>query len=352
MPPIGTPRIERNALLAQRLLRLRDHRERLVDLADGDEHRNQDLDLAVMRRAQDRPELGEEEPRLGQAEAHRAQAERGIRRDARESFEPRGLLVRAEIERADRHRLALHALGDAAKRLELLVLGRQPLAIEEQELRAEEADAGGAVVERLREVARKLDVRLQLDLDAVDRRRRLGDEPSQPRALERELALLQPILGEHRLVGVDDDDVVRAVDDQELVLADQLPRVVRGDDRRHGEAPRDDRRVRGRAADVGQERRVAVLLELDHVGRREVVRHQDRVLLGAGRRDGAGLAEEALQDPLDDLHDVRLALAQVGIVDRVELLDQHVHLLDQRPFRVAALLGDDLSSACPTASGR
>ena len=335
------PGIERDALVAQRLLRLRDHRERLVDLADRDQHRNQDLDLAVVRRAQDRPELREEQPRLGQAEAHRPKAERRIRRDAREALEHRCLLVRAQVERADRHRLALHAFRDAAKRLELLVLRRQALAVEEQEFRPEEPDAGGTVLERLQEVAGQLDVRLQLDLHTVDRGGRLGDEPSQARALERELALLQPVFSQHRLVRVDDDDVVRAVDNEELVLADQLPRVVRGDDRRHGEAPRDDRRVRRRAADVGEERRVPVLLELDHVGRRKVVRDQNRVLLGARRRDGPGLAEEPLQDPLDDLHDVGFALAQVEVVDRVELLDQHVHLLDQRPFGVAALLGDD-----------
>ncbi len=272
--------------------------------------------VAVVRRAQDRAELREEEPRLGQAEADRAQAERGIRGDAREPVEPGRLLVRAQVERADRHRLAAHALGDAAVRLELLVLGRQALAIEEQELGAEEADAGRAVLERLRQVARQLDVRLELDLDAVDRRRGLRDEPLQPRPLERELALLQPVLGQHRLVRVDDDDVVRAVDDQELVLADQLPRVVRRDDRGHREAPRDDRRVRRRAADVGEKRREPVLLELDHVGRREVVRDQDRVLLGARRRDGPRLAQQALQDPLDDLHDVGLALAQIRVVDR------------------------------------
>ncbi len=295
-----------------------------------------------MRRAQDRAKLREEEPRLGEAEADRAQAERGIRRDAREPFEPRRLLVRAEVEGADRHRLSAHAFRDAAERLELLVLRRQAFPVEEQELRAEEADAARAVLERLREVAGELDVRLQLDLDAVDRRRGLGDEPAQAGALERELALLQPVFGQHRLVRIDDDDVVRAVDDQKLVLADQLPRVVRRDDRRHGEAARDDGGVRRRAADVGQERRVAMPLELDDVGRREIVRDQDRVLLGAGRRDGPRLAEQALQDPLDDLHDVGLALAQVGIVDRVELLDQHVHLLDERPLGVAALLGDDL----------
>ena len=62
-----------------------------------------------MRRAQDRAELGQEKARLGEAEAHGAQAERRIRRDARKPVEALLLLVGAEIERADRHRLAFHA---------------------------------------------------------------------------------------------------------------------------------------------------------------------------------------------------------------------------------------------------
>ena len=83
MPPTSTPRSNGTAALAQRLLRLRDHRERLVDLADRGEHRHQDLHLAVVRRAQDRAQLREEQPRLGEAEAHGAQAQRRIGRHAR-----------------------------------------------------------------------------------------------------------------------------------------------------------------------------------------------------------------------------------------------------------------------------
>ena len=98
--------------------------------------------LAVVRRAQDRAELREEEARLGQAEAHRAQAQRRVGRDAREAVQSLLVLVGAEVERADRHRPPLHARGHRAVRLELLVLGRQALAIEEQELGAEQADAG------------------------------------------------------------------------------------------------------------------------------------------------------------------------------------------------------------------
>ena len=137
-----------------------------------------------MRRPQDGAKLGEEEARLGEAETHGAQAQRGIRRHSCKAIEARCLLVRAQVERADRHRLAPHPFGDAAVRFELFVLRRQALPVQEQELRAEETDAARAVLERLREVARQLDVCLQLDLDAVDRRCGLGDEPAQPCALE------------------------------------------------------------------------------------------------------------------------------------------------------------------------
>jgi hypothetical protein len=69
------------------------------------------------------------------------------------------------------------------------------------------------------------------------------------------------------------------------------------------------------------------------------LRNQDRVLLRS-RANGTRLAHEDLEQPLDYVHDVRLALPEVWILDRVELLDQHTELLRQRPFRIAQLLGD------------
>ena len=176
---------------------------------------------------------------------------------------------------------------------------------------------------------------------AVERRGRHGDQPLQLLPLELELALLEPVLGEDRTIRIDDDDVARAVDDQQLVLPDQRARVVRRNDRGHVQAARDDRGVRSHAAEIGQERREVVILELDHVGRREVVRDEDRLLLGVGRPHRPRLAHQHLEHALDDLHDVGLALAQVRILDRIELLDEHGGLLRQRPFGIAALLGDD-----------
>src|SRR4029453_18955199 len=131
---------------------------------------------------------------LGEAEAHGAQSECRIRRDARESLERLVLLIGAEIERADRDRLVLHSLGHRAVRLELLVFGRQRIAIEEQELRAEKTNAGGTVLQRLREILRQLDVRQELDVHAVERLRGLGAQSLQLLPREVDLVLLQPVL--------------------------------------------------------------------------------------------------------------------------------------------------------------
>ena len=61
------------------------------------------------------------------------------------------------------------------------------------------------------------------------------------------------------------------------------------------------------------------------------------------RRQVAGVAEQHLDQALDDLDDIGLAFAQVGVLDLAELLDQVLHLLHQRPLGVAAALGDELA---------
>ena len=84
------------------------------------------------------------------------------------------------------------------------------------------------------------------------------------------------------------------------------------------------------AAEVGDEAGEGVLAELQHVGRRNVVRHHDQ-----SRSLGAALAARrvaappvsALSTRSPTCCDVVLALAQIGVLDLVELRDQLVHLL-------------------------
>src|SRR5207244_7416496 len=140
-------------------------------------------------------------------------------RDACKPVEPLLVLVGAEIERAYRHRMAVHPCGDLAIRLELLVLARQTLAVQKQKLAAEKPDAGGAVFKRLFDILGQLDIGEKLDFLAIERSRLGCLEPLELLALQLELPLLEPIFGQHRAIGVDDDDILGAVDDQEVALA-------------------------------------------------------------------------------------------------------------------------------------
>ena len=85
--------------------------------------------------------------------------------------EPFLVLVGAEIEGAHRHRPAAHPGRDLTVRLELLVLGGQSLTVEKQELAAKQSDAGRAVLQRLCQIARELDVGEQFDFQPVERGR-------------------------------------------------------------------------------------------------------------------------------------------------------------------------------------
>ena len=222
--------------------------------------------------------------RLGEAEAHRAQPERRIGRDARESVEPFLVLVGAEIEGADGDRLAVHALGDAAVGLELLVLGGQAVAVEEQELGAEQADPARAVLERLRRGRRAA--------RCWRRARRARRRASSAGLVRRRLSFWRSSSSSLCFSRYSASTARSGLTITTCWLPSTISispsrmscaRVVRGDHRGHVEAARDDGRVRRHAAEVGEERREVVLLELDHVGRREVVRDEDRLLLGGGR---------------------------------------------------------------------
>src|SRR5262249_26343092 len=286
---------------------------------------------------------GEKAARLEQAQPDSAQPERRIGRRASRLC---GRLVRPEVVSADRDRHAVHFNGDFAIGLELLVFVGQVCAIEEQELAAKEPYARCAVVLRLGNVGGQLDVRVQLDVHPVDGGGAGILQPPQLLALDFELVLTQVILGEGRLIGIDDHHALGAVHDQQLVLADQLARRVQGDDRRNVQAARDHSSVRGDPAQIGDEARELVPLELHYVRGRQIARHQYEISLAIGvgrRRDISGLACQRLEHPLDDLYDVGLALAQISVLDLVEAGQQRVQLHLDRPLGVALLVFNDLA---------
>ncbi len=266
-------------------------------------------------------------------------AQRGVGRIA--FLLPLGDLVLAQVDGADHHRVALHRFGHLAVGLELFVLGGQVVLVaQEQELGAEQADAAGALGERLRGVGGQLDIGQQLDLLAVARHRLGVADVLQCALAGLPVALAGAVFHQHLLVGVDDDHAVDAIDDDQLVLADQRLGMAQRQHRRQVEAARQDGGVRGGAADVGDEGVVFGVLEQHHVGGRQVVRHQDAVR--ARRRRGlAVVSGQRLEDAVGHLDHVGAALAQVFLFDLVELRQQDVELLLECPFGVAVLGLDD-----------
>jgi hypothetical protein len=160
--------------------------------------------------------------------------------------------------------------------------------------------------------------------------------------------------------GVDDHHPRVPVDDHPVVLANELRCAARADDGRDVHAARDDRRVRVAPAHVGDETGEHALLELQHVGGRQVVRDQhqrhvhavvqQQILLRLAarrrrRRDRRRRALHVAQDALGDLFEVRLAAAQVVVLHLVELAAQHLQLRGQRPFGVVEAVGDPVLDA-------
>ena len=94
--------------------------------------------------------------------------------------------------------------------------------------------------------------------------------------LQLALTLLETVLGQDDRRRIDDQHAGIAVDDDPVVLLDQLAGTARANHRRNVHAARDDGGVRGAATDIGGETDKQALLELQHVGRRHVVRHQNQ----------------------------------------------------------------------------
>ena len=306
------------------------------------QHRDHDLQLAVGRGAQQRAQLGQEHLRLGQRVAHRAQPERRVGLHAGVGAVER--LVVADVEGADGDRPGRHRLDHRAVGLVLLVLVGQGVAADEQELGTVQADAVGVGGLDCGQVLGAFDVGEQVDGLAVEGGGAGVAQAVELGALDFQLAAAQPVLLDDLLARGDDDHAAGAVDDDELVVLEQVAHVVQADHRRDLEAAGDDRGVAGGPADVGDEAGDVVVAEADGVGRRQVVGDDDGAqAVAALGWQAAGMAEQHLDQALDHLHDVGLALAQVGVLDFAELLDHVLHLLHQRPFGVAAAFGDQLA---------
>jgi len=137
---------------------------------------------------------------------------------------------------------------------------------------------------------------------------------------------------ERRLIRIDEHFAGVAVDDDELPRLDDVTRVVQADDRGHLERAREDGGVIRAAAGVGG--------EAAHLGPIHLRGQRRRQLVGDEHRGFVELAQEIARrghaepqvhlHPADEIGDVALALAQVGIVrrfveDGAELVEDALH---------------------------
>ena len=97
------------------------------------------------------------------------------------------------------------------------------------------------------------------------------------------------------------------------------------------------------AAQVGDEGGEAAAAQAQHVGGRNIVRHDDQGFVAVHMthvRQHGGCAGQHVQHAFNDLAHVGAALAQVLVFHGVELLAQDLALRGQRPFGVVVPLGD------------
>ena len=244
---------------------LLDHAHRLPKLPHPGDHREHHPNLPVRRGAQDRPELGLEDLFFLQAEPDRPQPHRRVHLVG--ELELGRELVAAEVEGADRDRVAHELLRHLPVRLEVLLLGREILPVEEEELRPVEPHPVGAAAQRNVRLLGEFDVRQEQQRLPVTRDRR---QPRELRKVPGPLRVgLSPLLviPDHLHRRVEDDHPFFAVDDDRLRGPERLRPALHSDDRRDPEGARRDRGVGRPAPHVGGEAEHRALQDLRGVRR-------------------------------------------------------------------------------------
>ena len=149
-------------------------------------------------------------------------------------------------------------------------------------------------------------------------------------------------LREGLLVRLQPDVACRAVDRHQRAGRDHRAGVVQPGDRRHADRPRQDCGVIGPAAGVGDERGQPGPVELSDHRRRDLVGDQHQWSVEAVEqvcRIARGPQVHA--QPADDVGDVALSLAQVGVLDAVEERRDLLERPLQRRLRIQPFLAHD-----------
>ncbi len=293
---------------------------------------------------QDGAELRFQEIRPGQRPADAAHAER--RGGAQPEFpgERIDADLAAEVRRADGDRLPLRALDDVAENLELLVLPRWRAAVDEQELAAQEADAGSAHLGHHVHLDGQLDVRLQGDLDAIAGHRPALGQPAEAPPFALAFAAAMAERGGAFRRRIDDDAAALAIDQDPLARLHGARDVGNAQHRRHPEGAGHDRGVALPPARRCGDPDDPVGVQLRGIRRRQFVGDDDRAA-GQALQRLAQLAGQVADQPAADLADVFDARRQVGVLHRFEAAADRRDLgLDGR-LGIDPVAGDPLGGA-------
>ena len=331
--PTGTCGIVVEAFVVEFGLRLGEQFLGAAQFLEARDHREHDAHVEARGGAQDGAQLNLEQPRHFERDANRAPSEERILL-ARHPHVGR-ILVGADVEGANRHRALAERLQHPVVERDLLVLVGEILVGEERELRAQQPDALGAVLQRERDIVVERDVGIQPHAMAVAGRRRLV------RILHQLALEIFVTLGQRGVVffdvgtRVDVDDAGVSVEHQRVVLDHRFHQML---DAHHGgnfERAREDRGMRGHAARLQRDADQVLMRHQRELRERQLLGHDDGRL--AERTLAAFLAQMA-QHAMADVAEVGRALAQVAVGDIEHLRRQLIDDAEQRALGGESLL--------------
>jgi len=224
----------------------------------------------------------------------------------------------------------------------VVLLGRQLLAVDINELGPVKADSVGPVADDGGNLLDEFDISSDFDMMSVP-----GDGGQQG-ILERNLprlfmmSLFDFIPPDDFRLGIDNHQTGGAVDDDQIVGPDPAGNVLQSDDGRDLDGAGHDRRVGGFSPDVRREPLDLFDFHLGRVRRRQI-RGNDDDPLSDRRPHLALLSAQISQNHLADIADIAEAPLEVFVFHSVEDLAITVEGHAERPLRVDADLFDVLN---------
>src|SRR6185437_7284830 len=214
-------------------------------------------------------------------------------------------------------------------------------ALQIEKFGPEEANRFGAGGHRCLDARQGLDVGTEMYRHAVARDgRQIARGLHLPPALARRPHPLA-VGPQGRLVGIDDDFAAAPVDDDGRARTDLGRDLADAHHVREAEGARDDRRMRGRAPALADDRLDARALQMKEIQRTDVDAERHRAVRRVRLRAQLWQADEHAEQAIRRRLEIALPVAEIGIVEPRELGADSLERPRHRPFRRQALLADE-----------